>query len=142
MYDDFKLCGKEEFEEIAKEYYNKNKAEILSLSTDNLNIKEELKDVLNLSKNLYFALKQREIGRFDNILKKLKNANINLANTFKNKFREEYVPDTSSFVGEINIEYLVNIIKRLIPLLKQDNLDALRQNICDYLDIIPLFFRL
>ena len=72
MYNDFKLCDKEEFEKIALEYSRKNKAQILGLSDIDKNFKKDFSNILNMSARLYFDLKQREIKGFSGVLKQLK----------------------------------------------------------------------
>ena len=140
MYDDFKLCDKEEFERIALEYSRKNKAQILGLSDIDKNFKKDFSDVLNMSARLYFDLKQREIKGFRDVLKQLKSINLDMAKVYKEKFLEEFLPNKDISLNKPYVNVLIDIIKNCVELLKYDNLDALRQNILKYMDIISLIF--
>lgn len=136
MYDDFKMCDGVEFDKIAKEYYKKNKAQILDLSGDTKYNKEEFKDILNLSKNLYFDLKQRGIKGFEDVLKNVKLVNLELAKIYKDIFLEDFVPDINKSYNFCIVKGFVELIKRLIGLLKRDNLGDFKENIMKYLDIL------
>lgn len=140
MYDDFKLCDKEEFEKIALEFSRKNKAQILGLSDIDKNFKKDFNNVLNMSARLYFDLKQREIKGFSSVLKQLKSINLDMANTYREKFSEEFLPSKDISLNKPYVNVLIDIIKNCVDLLKYDNLDALRQNISKYMDIISLIF--
>ena len=140
MYDDFKLCDKEEFEKIALEYSRKNKAQILGLSDIDKNFKKDFNNVLNMSARLYFDLKQREIKDFRDVLKHLKSINLDMAKVYKEKFLEEFLPNKDISLNKPYVNVLIDIIKNCVELLKYDNLDALRQNILKYMDIISLIF--
>ena len=140
MYDDFKLCDKEEFEKIALEYSRKNKAQILGLSDIDKNFKKDFNNVLNMSARLYFDLKQREIKGFRDVLKHLKSINLDMAKVYKEKFLEEFLPNKDISLNKPYVNVLIDIIKNCVELLKYDNLDALRQNILKYMNIISLIF--
>ena len=141
MYDDFKLCDSKEFERIAKEYQTQNKAQILDLSNDTQNKKKYFKNVLNKVAGLYFDLEQRKIKGFESIIKNIKKENLTLAEIYKEKFLEEFIPDIKTVNGKNIIFNFIDVIKELINLLSYSDLDALRQNILGYLNIIKAIFQ-
>ena len=138
------MCGEGDLLKIAKEYNIKQNAQISSLNSNENNLKKDFNDVLNLAKNAYFALEQSKLKGFSNILKSIKNTNIELADEYKKIFEETYIPniDEKLIEKEKNAEpkeilfMLFELISKFFYLIFDSNLLNLKKNIDDYLNII------